>query len=575
MIKTMFKKIGAIALSSVLWISTYGQKPEDHTKTTYTDSTGNFYIQVDMPLYLYVSTSPDGPSQRLKRSDINEDKPIYMDGPGKHHIRHADYINHRAEVFEIYADGDAPKSTVTFTGSPVNQGQSTTFYGKNLQVSLVTRDNMSGVKGLYHSFDGISFTPYQPQSVSKEGNYTYHFYAVDRVGNVEDVQQKSFIVDLSPPVTHHHIEGIAQDFIISTSSKIYLTPSDSLSGLNRTVYRFDNEPEKAYTPGAMIPFTHLSDGEHTLYYYSEDKVQNKEALRHFDFFFDKTAPIMSADVLGDRFIVEDKVYFSGRTKLKLTAVDNKSGVKEIKYSIDNKPFETYEDPFYLPSKSGKHTVKYYAVDQMNNTNTSEYLHNTGIVYVDLTGPQLSYNIAGPSFRKGDVQFISPASRVTLKGTDSESGLQYLSYCLNGADSETRYAEPFGLSQSGRNEIRYYGYDNVNNRNAGEFVLMVDADGPEIFYTFSVKSVGDNKSDGTNQSELEGEYPSYVTIYLAATDLMTGNGAITYSVNDGPELAYTTPIGSFKKDQTYTIRIKAKDKLDNVSEKTIKFRTSAF
>ncbi len=573
--KIEFTKIGTTVSMAILCMSLYGQKPEEHAYTTYTDSVGNFYIQVDMPLYLYVSTSPDGPKQQLKRSDIKENKPIYMDGPGKHHIRHADQVNHRAEVFEIYADGEAPKSTASFSGAPVYQDKNTIFYGKGLNIKLTTRDDMSGIKGLYQSFDGVSFTPYQPQSVAKEGIHTYQYYAVDNVGNVEKVQQKPFTVDLTPPVTYHNIEGIAQNSIISTSSLIYLTPSDNLSGVYRTYYRFDDGQERMYTPGNMIPFAQLADGEHTLYYYSEDRVQNKEDLKSVTFFFDKTAPIMSADVLGDRFIVEDKVYFSGRTKLKLTAVDNKSGVKEIKYSIDGQGFETYEDPFYLPSKSGRHVIKYYAVDQMNNTNANEYHHNTGIVYVDLTGPQLSYSVAGPNFRKGDIQYISPVTKITLKGTDSESGLQYLSYSLNEEKEETRYNGPFSLTQSGQNMIQYYGYDNVNNRNASDFSLMVDAEGPEILYTFSVKALSAERPEGTGTTEYAGEYPSYVLLYLAGTDLMTGNATISYSIDGGPELPYSAPIGSFRKDHTYTIKIIAKDKLENASEKTIMFRTSAF
>ncbi len=571
----LLKKIGITALAIGLCLCVHGQKPEEHAPTTYTDSLGNFYIQVDLPLYFYVSTSPDDPKQRLNRSDIKENKPVYMDGPGKHHIRHADNINHRAEVFEIYADGKAPETTSSFTDAPVYSGKDMMYYGKGLNIRLNVRDDMSGVKGLYQSFDGASFTPYQPQSVTKEGIFNYQYYAVDNVGNVEKPKQKTFTVDLSPPVTYHNIEGIAQNSIISTSSLIYLTPSDSLSGVYRTFYRFDDGSEKVYTPGSMIPFLHLSDGEHTLYYYSEDRVQNKESVRSVTFFFDKTAPIMSADVLGDRFIVEDKVYFSGRTKLKLTAVDNKSGIKEIKYSIDDKPFTEYDDPFYLPSKSGKHTIRYYAVDQMGNSNADEYHHNTGIVYVDLTGPKLSYTVTGPNFVKGDIRYIGPTSKITLKGTDSESGVQYLSYNLNEDNEEIRYGEPFGLTRSGSNTIRYYGYDNVNNRNASEFMLMVDAEGPEIFHTFSVKPVGTDKLDGMTDAEYAGEYPSYVMLYLAATDQMTGNGEITYSIDGGSELPFTSPIGSFQKDRTYTVKVKAKDKLGNVSEKMISFRTTAF
>lgn len=84
--------------------------------------------------------------------------------------------------------------------------------------------------------------------------------------------------------------------------------------------------------------------------------------------------------------------------MKLTAVDNKSGVKEIRYSIDGKDFEVYDQPFYLPSISGAHTVRYYSIDNMANQTVGrkgsgyeEFKHNVSKVYLDLTGPSILYS----------------------------------------------------------------------------------------------------------------------------------------------------------------------------------------
>ena len=314
----------------------------------------------------------------------------------------------------------------------------------------------------------------------------------------------------------------------------------------------------------------MTDGRHTLYYYSEDNVKNKEAEKSVAFFFDKTPPIISSDVLGDRFIVGDKTYFSGRTKLKLTAVDNKSGVKEIRYSINGEPFVEYTDPFYLPSKAGRHVIRYYAVDEMGNSSSGDYTHNSGIVYVDLTGPVLSHEFTGPSFQKGDVLFISPETKIVFKAIDHESGLQYISYSLNNQTEEIRYTAPFSITKHGGHRVKYYGYDNVNNVNNREFDITVDGEGPEIFATFSITRIDDGKS-----TEDAGVFPSYMMLYLAATDLMTGNAEIYYSINGEKEVPYTAPIRRFVKNTSYTVHIRAKDKLNNFSEKTVKFRTGDY
>ena len=545
------------------------QKPEDHKKTAYTDSLGRYIVQVDMPVYLYVSTSPDETPKRLERKDVKENPPIFLDGPGVHYIRHQDNINHHSQFFEIYADGQTPKTSITLTGAPTFVSNGVTYYGKNLNVSLKATDDLSGVKQIFTSTDNVNFAPYRSFEIGKEGTYSLSYYSVDNVGNVETVKKKDFVVDFSAPVTKHIFESFFKDEIISKNSKISLTSIDNLSGVEKILYRFDNEPEKVYKQGTFIPFSHLSDGLHTLYYYAEDHVKNKETEKSISFFYDKSPPIMSTDVLGDKFIVNDKVYFSGRTKLKLTAVDNKSGVKEIQYSINNAPFEVYKDPFYLPSVAGKHVIRYYSVDEMENSSSGDYVYNSGIVYVDLTGPILSHQLSGPNFKKGDVQFICPESKIILKAVDNESGLQNISYSIDNQTIETRYEGPFSVKESGTFKIRYFGYDNVNNRNSSEFDITVDGEGPDIFSRFSVAKIV------TNSSENEEIYPSYVMLYLAATDMLTGSAEIFYSINGEREQPYTAPIKRFTKNNSYTVKIRAKDQLGNSSEKTVHFKTADF
>lgn len=554
------------------------QQPLAHEKGSYVDSANRYYQQASLPVYLYISHSPQKPATQLVEHDASERpkpmEPIYLDGHGKHYIKHTDGVHHTTQNFIVYADGMAPKSLISFMSAPhyVNKGRH--FYGKGLKVGLAATDEMSGVKQTLHSINGATYGDYsQTTDFAQEGDYEYRFYSVDNVGNDEGSHTHLFNVDLSAPNTYYNVVGIAQGNVISLSTQIYLTSEDALSGVAQTFYRLDSGAFRPYS-GGNIPFQEMKDGEHRLTFYSIDQVKNQETYKTFDFYLDRTAPIMSADVLGDKFVVGNKVYFSGRTKLKLTAVDNKAGIKEVQYSIDNDGFKKYEEPFYLPSVAGEHLIRYYALDNMANQGAGskkaqfdEYRHNVSKVYVDLTGPVLAYSYKGPQFQKGDSIFVGASTIITLSATDPESGLQYIAYTIDGQSGEQKYAAPFSITQSGAHDVEYFGYDNVNNRNVGKFVLVVDATPPAPLAQFSIVPVGEQGGIPV--------YPSYTALYLSATDTQTGGDNITYQINGGPETPYLKPIDGWKKDMEYEVIIKATDKLGNTQQQSVKFRTAKY
>ncbi len=540
------------------------QKQKEHPKGSYIDSLNRYYQAVDLPVYVFVSTSPNGkPTQLQEASDAT--KPMYLDGPGIHNLRHIDAINQRAHNFQIYADGAAPKTVVSFTGSPAYQLNNKTFFGKGLSIQVKATDDMSGVQSTYYSLNGADYTACNSiVPVNKEGDYRLKFYSVDNVGNVEDSQDRQFSMDMTSPKTYYEIVGISQEKVISLASLFSLIAVDSVSGISATYYSFDGEAAKRYIGGA-IPLNELSNGEHTLNYYSIDNVANKEAPESFTFLMDRTAPIMSADILGDRFIVEDKVYFSGKTRVKLTAIDNISGLRIIKYSINDGPFETYTEPFYLPNKSGKYLIRYYAIDKMDNsTKEDKITHTSGVVYVDLTGPIINNSFMGSTFTIGDVIYVSNNVGYKFSAVDYESGVQRIAYALDGGE-EKPYSNASLNIPSGAHAIEVIAYDNVNNRNIKSFNIFVDDEGPEIGYSFSTKPALNNNGVDV--------YPSYVTLYLNATDEATTVSSVSYTINDGKEQVYASPIKGFEKGKVYNIVIKAKDVLGNETTERLVFETN--
>jgi len=533
--------------------------PPVPTKKAFVDSVGRYYQQASMPIYLWISNSPDQSPTALKPAVARE---VYLEGHGVHTLKHENHKTNQVDEFLIHADGLAPLTLPTFSGAAVYQTATQPYYGPGLRVTLASKDEMSGVENIYHSLNGAAYGLYTPLDFSKEGKYSYRYYGVDRTGNAEPVRVRLFTVDTSAPNTYHHFISISSQQVISTNSSIYLTSSDTLSGVAKTFYRFDKENYRLYA-GGNIPFQYLADGDHVLTYFSTDQVGNKEAEKSMKFYLDKTAPIMSADVLGDKFIVGERVYFSGRTKLKLTAVDNKSGVKEVLYSINDQPYVKYVDPFYLPNRSGLHNVKFYANDHTANQAKNDFQHEVGVIYVDLTGPALAHQFVGPSFVKADTVFISPKTTVSITGHDPEAGLKKITYQIDGAADESTYSKPLSITARGLHRLTYAGYDNVNNKNMKDILFVFDTQGPSISSRFAAPA------------NAEGKYPSYTTIYLAAEDQEVGADQIRFSINGGKEQIYSAPLRGFAKNKSYTLKVTATDLLGNTTQSEIVFKTDRY
>jgi hypothetical protein len=537
----------------------FGQKQKEHVKKTFVDDQQRLYLQASLPVYLFASTSSDGKNAiRLNSEETKEHaNPMHFDGPGKHYLRHKDVHEHVEVTFEIYADAEAPKTTLSHENDRIFKAGGKTYSGKDLQITLKAKDDMSGVENIFYSINQGEYQTYNnPITLDQEKEYALSYYAVDNVGNAENPSSATFVVAKKAPISKLEIDGEQHKDVLSPRSTIKLSSSDEISGVHKIYYKIDDGPEKIYT--APVKISSLSEGEHTITYYAANNVLNKEEAKSYVFFLDKSAPLLTADVMGDSFIANGKEFFSGRSKLKLTAVDNKAGVDLIYYSVNGGEFKVYEAPFYLESSKAGLAVAYFAVDKVGNKSNNK-IKGDGLstTYMDLTGPNLSYAYQGPVFRTRDTTFISPKTKIILKGSDVESGIQKLSYSHN-KKGETDYTEPFSIDQEGLHFIDYFGYDNVNNKNSSSFHLFVDKSGPEIFHQLSILPIGKKNVNGKELNV----YSEHVVLFISATDAKVGFEKMFYSINGGPEKLWLGPIKEFQKGKDYTVKVRALDKLGN-------------
>lgn len=553
----------------------YSQEQLSHPKKMYTSDDGKFYINKHLPVYLWLSTSPNENAEKKRLYSDDSKKytnPLYFDTEGFNSIRTPSKVDTVSKkvvypiediIFEVYSDGIAPISKHKFENVRPFVKNNISYIKGETQISIKSKDGMSGIEKIYYSLNNSPYTEYKdPLIIDKAGEYTLKYYAVDNVGNVENTKEIKFSVDKDAPKTSMTIEGDNHNNVFSSRTRIVLATEDNLSGVKAIRYKINNSTEQVYS--SKINVGTLSEGEHIITYYSEDNIGNKENEQKLTFFVDKTPPILIDELLGDSYIVAGKEYMSGRAKVKLTAMDNKAGVKSIFFSTNGKDFEEYKEPFYLPSqKGGNAKISYYAIDNVNNKSASDGTssNSSRSAYMDLTGPSLNHKFNGKTFIKFDTIYISQETKIVLSAWDSESGLKKITYSINN-DKEEEYKAPFSISKPGINTISFTGHDNVNNTNTKTIEVYLDDNGPEIFYRFSSPYI--NKTNGIAQ------YPPQTYLFLSATDDI-GFDKINYSINNAPATTYTGYIKNLQKNTDYNIKISAYDKIGNISNEEVKFR----
>jgi hypothetical protein len=551
-----------------------------HEKRIFTDDKGLVYINIELPVYFKVSASRNVNSEKIlleSASSPQYTNPMYFAKEGLNTVYSPSAVDTTTLIpiypkqnvyFQIYVDGTAPVTTIHNNSTPYIKSD-TLYFGLDVKIKFDTKEKISGIEKTYYSIDGSEYKEYSGDALTfdKEKEYLLKFYSVDNVGNVEKVNEVKFTIDGSKPMTNLKVTGDYIDKVISGTSTISLKPEDAFAGVSTTYYILDNNEKQVYS--TPISAKLLAEGEHTLTYYTTDNVFNDEENKIYNFFVDKTAPIIIDEIQGDSFFANGKEYSSGRSKLKLTAIDNRAGVKEIYYSISGGEWILYDKPFYLPSQNGSIEIDFYAIDNVNNKNASDANNKISKLsfnsFIDLLGPELSYSYDGKSFEFNDTTYISKNTKIILKGYDTDAGMKNITYNLDN-NSDMEYNEALNISGDGSHTIDFFGYDNVNNSNLKSFYFKVDEKGPEIIPQFSLNSSGKKNIDGIEYTI----YPSHLILYLSAFDSMVGVEKIYYSLNGQTEKLYSAFFSIFQKGSSYSLKTRAIDYLGNETTKEINF-----
>ena len=157
-------------------------------------------------------------------------------------------------LYGLFAEDIAPPTTTIHVSSPIYNE----WVSSSTQFNLTAYDNGSGVNHTYyrtwHAGNWTNWIEYVNNfSLHEEGKYYIEFYSIDKAGNVEEINNKTYWLDNSPPVTTLKIgepKYVGNATYINAYTLFNLTANDKNgSGVNFTWYMIDGE---YHTGGSFI-----------------------------------------------------------------------------------------------------------------------------------------------------------------------------------------------------------------------------------------------------------------------------------------------------------------------------------
>lgn len=552
------------------WLCAVAQETSQPKKRYYVDENQKLHWQGDLPVYIFISDNPNGTGAvRMKSKKTTEyADPMYLDAEGLNYLRSRYAVDKETKkpvipeteiLYEIYKDSRPPVTTVSFDNAAIYKTAETTYYGPGLNVSSSAKDVISGVETTFISVNAQPFKVYaQPFVPSEDRSYTLGFYTTDNVGNAEASKQYSFIFDTHTPLSSLTTVGDGVGNVHSARTKVEITSDDQLAGVKAIYYSVDGGSKRKYT--GKLSLTGLKDGEHSISYFAEDNVLNAEALKTYKFYLDTEPPLVKAEIIGDEYEGTGNVFVSTRSKVQLTASDNKSGVQKIIYSIDGGPEQEYSGPFNMLADGDIKSLKFYATDKVNNNvggDINEKSFSTNF-NMDASGPDLNFEYVGPKYATRDTIFITKDTKVNLMATDQNSGVKEIGYTVNNGELKS-FSEPAAFEKEGVYTVNFTSKDEVSNENSDSFFFVVDNTGPVIKEVMSMQPIGSITLE--DQPAPIPVYAKGAKLYLAATDGRIDTKGITFQIDGGEDLPYSRPY-KFRTPGMVTYQVKATDNLGN-------------
>ncbi|MDQ1352284.1 MAG: hypothetical protein QG657_2590, partial [Acidobacteriota bacterium] len=348
-------------------------------------------------------------------------------------------------------------------------------------------DNLTGVKEIFYRFDDGPEKKYGGSLETSElgrltmGEHVLYFYAQDQTGNPEKTGELSFYFDTAQHTLELKVTGDRHD----KGEVVYVSPRSRLgfaaaaaageqTPIKNILYQVDGGRETRYDntffqpPGANGASG--AGGRHILSYTGSDAVGNT-TKKEVQVIFIDTEPPQTRLKIGNPVYRDRYSTFAGsRTLMELAAEDDHSGVKAIYYRVDGSPAKEYRGPFSVQA-GGKHTLTYYAVDMVNNSEKPLQM----AFQIDNDPPELrvTYN-AEP--RKESVDGIPVYPRdlvISFNAVDAQTEVDKIIYRFNNG-KEYLYRSLVSDFEPGKvYRLTVYALDRLGNKQEKTAVFKVE------------------------------------------------------------------------------------------------------
>ena len=275
---------------------------------------------------------------------------------------------------EIFLDKTAPVSRLKIIGDKYEGNL--TFVSERTDFNLAATDNKAGVKEIYFSTPSIEEKIFRDNFKLSDplGLKSINFFAVDRVSNTEKLKKEIFFMDNKPPSTSINFGNpsfFARDTLfINEETKISLIVRDGESGPQKSQYKLNDGNNMEYSE----PFVFTNEGHKRIEIFSTDNVNNVETPKYSAAYVDNSPPEIFINFGLEKIGMEDGMaIYPNYIRMFLGATDDKTGIKEILYTINGSDYMTYSSPKTIDlsekgafTSSKKYEIKVIARDMLGN-----------------------------------------------------------------------------------------------------------------------------------------------------------------------------------------------------------------
>jgi murein DD-endopeptidase MepM/ murein hydrolase activator NlpD len=442
---------------------------------------------------------------------------------------------------------------------------------------------------------------WQPSSLNGQyGNYNWKVRARDSKGAEAESGVWNFSIqpppNYPPSITFATANGNSADRIDSRDRNWTFagTASDPEGQLSRIEFRCDNDKcdnrgsGADQTSGANWSLTRNDmAGQNDVYFVAYDSANQGTASRHLDLRIDLAAPATTLSLNNEGNPANWPAWFTGPVTVRLHADDGstgraRSGVREIRYRRDGGGWEAQggSDASFTVSSDGPHSVEYYAVDNVGNSEGSRTVN----FQVDQTPPTAptgvveTHGVASGVWQRDQ----NVASFTWAAASDATSGLWGYQFYFGTdpagvsnqtflvADPRQWTPQPGGV-RTGTYYLRGRTRDNAGNWSAWTdlFIFRYDGTPPEnpTGVTHAAGIANDTWQRTTNLADFswpaphdEGAGVKDYAVYWGSDPAGTSGNRIP-----NPQYQSGTPLCDTNDACTGYLRLRSRDNVDNDAE----------